>query len=360
MNKVVKILKAYLTNDEIIDDLNADDLIIFKEQSLLQYLYPVFKDKKYKAYYLSSFVTQQKFISIQSELTILFNTNEIPHFYVKGSVLYKLFPDIALRSRGDIDVFVAKDKIPQVMKLLKNNGYILDESDCMHHLGYNKNNLSIEVHFSLFDDYADNPYLKVFNDPFSFAVVCDKYLYELKKEYHFVYCICHFANHLKLGAGMRYILDFYYMLINWNLDYELIHKLINELQLNLLYENILNCIYTLTCKKLDDFPIKNIDFMLDYLVNSGIHGNGKNNDIQNKIFTQKRNKVKYILARLFMTNKAYRLSKYPKLGLHFYTYPLCFIHHTFYLLTHKLIKFFKLIFKRKNKEDEQLYKRLGI
>ena len=86
----------------------------------------------------------------------------------------------------------------------------------------------------------------------------------------------------------------------------------------------------------------------------GIHGNANNDTTINAAHN---NKLKYFFVRVFLTNNAYRRTRYPKL-YHWYFYPICLLKHWLFLITHKLGAFFKFLFgKNKNK---QLYKDLGI
>ena len=92
--------------------------------------------------------------------------------------------------------------------------------------------------------------------------------------------------------------------------------------------------------------------MLQY----GIHGNSNNLTEKRKAYHQ--NKIKYALSKIFLIDKEYKIVKYPKLGSHWYLYPICLLKHWLYLITHKLGSFFKFLFgKNKNKS---LYKKLGI
>lgn len=114
---------------------------------------------------------------------------------------------------------------------------------------------------------------------------------------------------------------------------------------------------------MDSVPSENVDFFLDYLLKSGIHGFGEENERDQKGFGIKNNKFKAILAGTFMTEKSYRIAKYPKLGKHWFTYPICLLHRIFYLIFTQTGKLLKLLFSKKNKvtkEEKELYKNLGI
>ena len=146
------------------------------------------------------------------------------------------------------------------------------------------------------------------------------------------------------------------MFLKTNIDFDLLHKEIDELNINVIYSNIIIAIRTIFEKDFDNsIENKDVSFFIDYMMQYGIHGNSNN---ETTVMASHNNKLKYFLVRVFLTNKAYRKTRYPKLGAHWYLYPICLLRHWVFLITHKLGSFFKFLFgKNKNKE---LYKKLGI
>ena len=355
--ELCEVIRSYLKKEE--SNISVDDKLLSDalSQSLQALLYLVTKDKRIKKYYISQLVTQEKFITLQTELTDLFNKNQIKHFYVKGSVLYKLYDDYAIRSRGDIDVYVDPSDLDRAKKLMLDNGYTEEKADCMHHIGLHKDNLEVELHFALLDSYNGNIQAKVFEEPFKYAFCVKNSLYKLTDTMHLVFCLAHFARHLKMGGGYRYILDFYYILSKLDIDYIELHKYIDMFNYNVLWNNILNAIYYFTGSEFDNLEKKDIKFFLDYMNNSGIHGfkSGKT-----KPGFYGKNKVGYFFSRVFMTNKEYRISLYPRAGKHIIFYPFILIAHIFYLLTHKFKRLFEFIRRRPDKEKEKIYNDLGL
>ncbi|RIA75630.1 putative nucleotidyltransferase-like protein [Anaeroplasma bactoclasticum] len=356
---LVDTIRAYLKGEKLNNESFDERLLNHAiTQSLDTILYPVYGIKEYKKYYVSWVLKQEKYYDLDKEITTLFNKNHINHIYFKGTVLSTLYDDPSIRTRGDIDFYVSKDDMTLAHKLLLDNGFIDDEScqDCMHHIGIRKNNIEVELHFVMFDPDNLDSWKNMFKDPFSKCSIKDGYLYEFLPTYHFLYCMMHFAHHLRSGAGIRYILDFYYMLKKTNIDMDLLHKEIKNCQLETLYSNIINAIRYLSYTDFDS-SVENIDieFFIDYMLSYGIHGYSNNETTKQAVH---QNKVRYFFSRVFVWNKAYRISLYPKMGKKAICYPLCVIHHFFYLITHKLKSFFLFLFgKNKNKE---LYKKLGV
>ena len=357
MQEFIKCLQAYLKGEKLNKIEYDKDLInLAIEQSLQTILYPVYNDKSYKKYYIGWVVKQEEFLSIQNEITNIFNSNNINHLYFKGSVLCNLYDDPSIRTRGDIDLYVSPNDLEKSKRLLLDSGYEYDDVDNMHHICFKKNNIEVEVHFSMVDDSWDKKIIKYLESPFSIATKQINNLYLLNPTEHFIYCMCHFAHHLRYGAGIRYILDFYYMLKKTDIDYEKLHKDLKALELSKLYNNILNVIYYLTNEKIDSFELIDIDFFIQYMLKYGIHGH-ENDEVDMQSVAHK-SKFKFLISRTFLTNKLYRQAKYPVLGKHWYLMPLCLLKHWWFLLTHKLGGFFKLVFKKNDRKE--LFNKLGI
>ena len=73
-----------------------------------------------------------------------------------------------------------------------------------------------------------------------------------------------------------------------------------------------------------------------------------------------KNKFRLIANTLFMPNKEYRIKKYPHLGRYWFFYPIMSIHRLLYLLTHKLKSLFRIVFRVRDKEEKELFKKIGI
>ena len=357
-NEFIKCINYYINHQQLNNEFNKDLLKLAIDQSLQTILYPVYKNDLYKKYYVSWVLKQEAFNEIEKEVSKILNENNIDHFYFKGAILSKIYDDPSVRTRGDIDLYVGYDNFDKAKKLLIDNVYILDNQmiDNMHHQSLSKNDIEVELHFSLFDTDVNKKWFELFKNPFEFCVKVNDNLYQLDDTYHFVYCILHFAHHLRHGAGLRYMLDFYYMFNKTNIDKKLFYDLINKLEINKLYNNIINVMrYIFNIDFDNNVESIDINYFIDYMLSYGIHGNASNDTSYQASHD---NKFKYVLSRIFITNKNYRILRYPILGKHWYLYPICLIKHWLYLITHKIGGFFKVIFgKNKNKD---LYKKLGI
>lgn len=227
----------------------------------------------------------------------------------------------------------------------------------MHHIGLKKNNIEVEVHFNMFDSAVDKIWLKLFNNPFELVDNIDNCKYIFKPTYHLIYCIMHFSDYLRKGAGLRYLLDFIFMFKKTDIDFDLLHNLLKECNLSRLYSNITNAIRQIFDLDFDkSISNEDVTFFIDYMKLYGIHGNAHNETSMNA--SRHKHKFRYVLSRIFITDKNYRMMRFPRMSKHWYLYPICLICHWCYLLTHKIGAFFRLLFgKNKNKK---IYKQLGI
>lgn len=225
---MLDMLKAYFKNESLPMENSLEESIVksAKEQALSPFLYVVYQKKEFKPYYIAASITQEEFLKLQREITHLFNQNEIQHLFFKGSVLNQLYPDPALRTRGDIDVYVDEKNFTKAKNLFIENGFQILHIDSQHHIEFLKHNLMVELHFALFDVFRSIDYFK---EPFSLAKKVDQSLYSFTEINHFLYCLHHFKIHLRLGAGLRYLLDFYYMLKSYSMDIDVLHSLMNQL-----------------------------------------------------------------------------------------------------------------------------------
>ena len=146
------------------------------------------------------------------------------------------------------------------------------------------------------------------------------------------------------------------MLKKTTIDFDLLHKTMKDCNLSRLYSNIINAIKQIFDVDFDkSIQKEDVSFLINYMKESGIHGFSREETHQSSIHN---NKFKFLLHRAFLKPKQYRVSMYPRLGAHWYLYPICLIVHWFYLITHKLGGLFKLLFGRN--KNKKLYKELGI
>lgn len=351
------VLVNYFQGNHLTFEGDVSDCIeTFNKQSLSPYLYYVYGNSFFSIY-LASVKVQERFYNIEKQLNKIFDENSLPHFYIKGTVLSKIYPDSALRTRGDIDVVIKEEDEEKVTNLLLNNGFEY-ESKCFHHIGFKKNNLEVEVHTKMLS--SDFKIRDLFEDTFEHTKLIKKSLYELDDTYHYLFCLFHFNKHLKTAEGLRYLLDFYYMQQKFKIDYVLLESLIKKYNLETLHKNIINSIYFITNEKLYGFTNEDSKFFIEYLESNGIHG--KNTDLLSRDIYKSKSKTYYLLNKVFLFDKESRQQLYPKLSKHIIYYPILLTHRFFKLLFTKLkLGFRALKVKDVNKDQyNDFMKKLGV
>lgn len=352
--ELVSVISSYLNKKPPTLELTQALVSDAKSQGLGALLFLCFKSDKIKSLYFNSFILNERFVKLANFTSSILNKNQIKHLFFKGSVLYKLYDDSAIRSRGDIDLYVDPKDFDKTITVLQNAGFTKGEV-CNHHIVMLYDGLEVEVHFSLFDPQRKK-YIKYFKNPFLFAICKNEYMYEFKIDYHFIYCLVHFANHLECGSGLRYLLDFYYMLKKEALNLEFIKEELQKLNLYTFYKNVINAVYKISGMMFDDVEQYDVNFFLEYLNDSGTYGFKANPD--GKIIP--RNKLSYIINSVFLLNKNERIERYPVLGKHWFLYPVLLICRIFYLITHKVKGFLRIVFKRRNKKQEEILRKIGL
>ena len=88
----------------------------------------------------------------QRELVKLFEDNSVPVVIVKGYAAAVYYPIPKLRTMGDVDFLVPKDRFEEAKVLLEKYGY-REEYGASHdesrHIGYKKNGIVFEMHRSM-------------------------------------------------------------------------------------------------------------------------------------------------------------------------------------------------------------------
>lgn len=81
----------------------------------------------------------------QNLLLELFKNNDIPFVILKGTSAGIYYPNPTLRTYGDIDIYVAQDKIKKAIDLLEKSGYRFI-SNTVRECEFEKNGIEFEIH----------------------------------------------------------------------------------------------------------------------------------------------------------------------------------------------------------------------
>lgn len=270
----LKMINAAIKGEYLdLSTIDEDFIRVAKEQTFQPMLYSVTKNRKYKSYYIQASLIHDRFMEVGKLVDKVLTEASIPHIFIKGYDLQRLYPDPILRMMGDIDVLVDEEYKNQSYKIFIEKGFIYHNSS-EHDNTFMHKGIEVEVHFSLCNKTNDNK--NYFN----------KKIKDFSNEYYFLYLINHYAKHFKSGAGLREVIDFYLLLKNNTYDYNIIISQVKVLgYLNFLYV-ILNEIELIFGEVFIPYErIYDVKKIINFSLKSGIHGFGERSNHQSTILS---------------------------------------------------------------------------
>ena len=284
----------------------------------------------------------------------ILNDHKIDHIYLKGARLKKMYPNSYMRGMGDIDILVKEEDMERVNSVFKSNAILLNTPSLAHDLYRDINGFIIEVHPRIHNDF-NGKYGDFFKTPWDHSFLIDVHEFQLKPTFELIYLLYHLAKHLESsGIGLRSILDIGIFIQHHEKSIEqhdLLQQLTNAKMLKF-YSTIIFMTEHLfgikTHMKTNNFFMSDvlIDQFTDYLVSSGIHGQGENfNTMVPRISNSKnRERSRFgILLRIAFPKYKHLAVMYPSLKRCFLLYPyFC------------LVRWSKLIFKNNRASRRKL------
>ncbi|WP_025724435.1 nucleotidyltransferase domain-containing protein [Acholeplasma granularum] len=291
------------------NSIDTDSFILPKYNQMLKHAFGSFVAKD----------TQQQLII--ETLKDIFNENKIPHIFLKGSHLKSLYPKSYMRGMGDIDILVPLELFEKAKKVLLNANFKFKSATSHHHV-YESDDLNqIELHQSITssNEYENENFLK---EIWNHARIDIEYTYKIEPAYEYVYLLTHLIRHIRTsGVGIRSILDidiFYNAYEEWinkeKLDKYLKDENLYDFHLKVIH---LNNIFTNKIK-----PTVEDELIIDYIMDSGIHGLGQKHDqyLTKRTHEQtrlKKSKFRFFLNEVFPSKERIKES-YPYLKKHPY------------------------------------------
>ena len=253
---------------------------------------------------------------------------EINFLPLKGAILKNYYPNPALRTFTDIDIYVGND-FEKAEKVLFELGYEKTGFDEHNDVGYSKKpSLHIELHKELFpDDYDFEGY---FDEPFKHTDLKDgyKYYHLYKTDDFFIHVLCHLYKHFTFGGcGLRQYLDIYVMTQKMELDMDYIRSELKSFGM----EGFLD-----TTLKLDRFffdgekPDDELIEIAEFVFNNSTFGNAENRlvldyDKQNGEKRTLWGNIKYFMDR-WQLKYSQMIPRYKVLKYLPFLLPFCWIH----------------------------------
>lgn len=257
-----------------------------------------------------------------------FEKAEINFLPLKGAILKNYYPNPALRTFTDIDIYVGKD-FEKAEKVLFELGYEKTGFDGHNDVGYSKKpSLHIELHKELFpDDYDFEGY---FDEPFKHTDLKDgyKYYHLYKTDDFFIHVLCHLYKHFTFGGcGLRQYLDIYVMTKKMELDMDYIRSELKSFGM----EGFLD-----TTLKLDRFffdgekPDDELIEIAEFVFNNSTFGNAENRlvldyDKQNGEKRTLWGNITYFMDR-WQLKYSQMIPRYKILKFLPFLLPFCWIH----------------------------------
>lgn len=257
-----------------------------------------------------------------------FEKAEINFLPLKGAILKNYYPNPALRTFTDIDIYVGKD-FEKAEKVLFELGYEKTGFDEHNDVGYSKKpSLHIELHKELFpDDYDFEGY---FDEPFKHTDLKDgyKYYHLYKTDDFFIHVLCHLYKHFTFGGcGLRQYLDIYVMTKKMELDMDYIRSELKSFGM----EGFLD-----TTLKLDRFffdgekPDDELIEIAEFVFNNSTFGNAENRlvldyDKQNGEKRTLWGNITYFMDR-WQLKYSQMIPRYKVLKYLPFLLPFCWIH----------------------------------
>ena len=339
-------------------------------------VYGLFKEEYYQ--YIKK---DQRQLEVIEEIKNIFNENKIDFILLKGSFLKKIYPESYMRSMGDVDCLIKKDKMELVHKVLEENGFknwvISSNHDCF--MKYK--NINVEVHPKLDSEFTDG-YEDLLADPWSNAINTNGSEYQLRVEYNLLYQIYHMIKHLyRSGVGFRSIVDIYILIKKYGNSFK--KEYLNDLLMNFKNKEFfkflicyINNVFSVTLLNeiisYDKMTNESIDDFTDFVMVSGIHGIGEDYNlfIGGIAFSSKKSgsvfigKIKYFFSKIFLPRKQ-MIGMYPFVKKCFLFLPIAWIFRICRLLVNnKKNTFIKIrrfsIRKEDVKRTENLFNNIGL
>lgn len=298
-----------------------------------------------------------------------FNEENINLLFFKGFVLKYIYPNLDMRVMGDIDFLVERKDIEKAQKAIESIGFKKDpNTDFNVEIGYIRNT-EVELHKKL--SVAEIEY---FDTAWEHK---EKFLsypntYTLDMNYHYIYLLSHALHHMKKGGlGLKYPLDFYLYLKEYNVNFDEIKEDLKLTKLDKFAKLLL-----LLCNKWFKMDLtKYLSFIGDFQVDDKVMEtfeifilSGGEYGLNRNVYTVQRaaqgNKFKYLLSKVFRPFRFVVKTDYPK----WWQYLLLPYYYLKYWFKFFIIKGSKNIKKAKaymsEEEDttdlEKLFKKIDI
>lgn len=294
-NIFIRLLLAYLENEKLNTDIFIDwnDIILLSRiHNVEGMIYVVLKNSQIgvpenvMTYLSKMFIaTVRQSINQENELSRVirkFQQEDIDIVLMKGIVTKRYFPNPELRTMGDIDLLIKESDREKSDYLLKEIGFAFDKRESGASVwNYTRGSVLFEVHTSIIYQqlFLGVNYTEYFKNVLDNVDKIEENVYEMKKEYHFIYVLVHLAKHLyRTGSGIRMVMDIVVLINEFydKYDWDYIRNELEKIKLLEFSHNLIYICYKyFNCKVPDEYKKandKNCKMLLDYIIKAGVFG----------------------------------------------------------------------------------------
>ena len=249
------------------------------------------------------------------------------YMLLKGSVLMNYYPAVGMRESSDCDILIDEARAEDVMAIMQNLGFTVEEFGEFHHDAYFRQPLSnFEMHRKLFSDTREAKLCEYYADTKSRLLKdeSNNYGWHFSTEDFYIYMTAHEFKHYNYGGtGLRSLVDVYEFMKRFAeiLDWEYLAR---ELDLAGLadFERMNR---SLSLKLFDGQELTHEERgMLEYILHSGTYGTTEN-FVKNRMQRQSQTKTQYLFSRIFLPMSEIR-DNYPFYYRHKYLIPFLPVH----------------------------------
>lgn len=348
-NNFIKLIVSIITNtkDETIDIKEED---INKYISLSQFhsieiiILEAFKLNNIKPN--DNFTKQCRNLAVkkitqEAELDLLsnaFSDNHLYHLPLKGAVISKYYPNTTYRNMADLDILIYEEDLNKAGSIVKELGYEVEHLGGNHDVYYKRPFMNIELHRNMIDPLYNSA---SYYDDIWDRVDKTNYRCNLSDDENYLFGIIHAGKHFASGgAGLRFLIDIYYIRQNIKINEEYITNELKKVDYDKFY-TVIDHISTklFNHEALDEDEL----YILNYLLTAGTYGTYENMSmmgVSSEDGDINKRKHKFFMRRVFPKRSQMEFM-FPKLK-----------EHPSLLWFYYIKRIFKVIFKSKTYKSQ--------
>jgi len=331
--KIINVLFALLRNELFHEELSEDTKNLI-DSKLLLVLYKVSKkhdlghlvgdalnknglldlDSEIKSKFKKEInMAYYRYAKIQYEfeqICKVLEDEKIPFIPLKGSIIRQYYPEPWMRTSCDIDILVHEEVLEQTAQLICDKlNYNCEKQKTINDLTFfTPSGVHIELHYDLTEGekYGNEVLKNIWK--YTHASLDNEYRLLLNDDAFYYYHLSHMIKHFENGGcGIRPFLDLYFL--NTKIEYDKQERI--ELIKKGGFEKFAVASEELAYAWFENKEISELGKQMQiYVITGGVYGN-----LNNRVRMQQAkhgSKFKYLLSRIFISNKELKL-KYPKL-----------------------------------------------